>query len=133
MSFTLTLAVADLFRTAAFYGETLLLPTEWLHLGGSSPAGLLLRQGDATVVFRPTAVLAAQHPLLFDSLERHPRGLGLMLEFTIGPWRQMLRQLERQDMPLLYELEDDEFDRREIWLHDPDGYLLVLQHEGATS
>jgi catechol 2,3-dioxygenase-like lactoylglutathione lyase family enzyme len=131
MSFTLTLAVADLSRTAAFYGEILLLPLEWLHIGGTSPAGLLLRQGDATVLFRQTAVLAARHPLQFDCLDRHPRGLGMLLEFTIAPWKQVLRQLDRQQVPLLYELEDDEFDRRELWLHDPDGYLLVLQHEGG--
>jgi catechol 2,3-dioxygenase-like lactoylglutathione lyase family enzyme len=131
MSFTLTLAVSELSRTAAFYGDILLLPMEWLHLGGSAPSGLLLRQGDVTLLFRPTNVLAARHPPLFDSLDRHPRGLGVLLEFTIAPWRQVLRHLDRQQVPLLYELQDDEFDRREIWLHDPDGYLLVLQHEGA--
>jgi catechol 2,3-dioxygenase-like lactoylglutathione lyase family enzyme len=130
MSFTLTLAVTELSRTASFYGETLLLPIDWLHIGGSGPAGLLLRQGDATLLFRQTVMLAVRHPPLFDNLNRHPKGLGLLLEFTIGPWRQVLRQLERQQVPLLYELEDDEFGRRELWLHDPDGYLLVLQHEG---
>jgi hypothetical protein len=132
MSFTLTLAVADLSRTAFFYSEILLLPSEWLHIGGPTPAGLLLRQGDATILFRPTEALAARHPPLFDSLDRHPRGLGVLLEFTIAPWQEVLRRLDRRQVPLLYELEDDEFDRRELWLHDPDGYLLVLQHEGAT-
>jgi catechol 2,3-dioxygenase-like lactoylglutathione lyase family enzyme len=130
MSFTLTLAVADLDRSAAFYGEVLLLPLEWLHLGGSAPAGLLLRQGAATILFRSMTVLAARHPPLFDSLDRHPRGLGVLLELGIARWQEVLRQLERQQIPLLYELEDDEFHRRELWLHDPDGYLLALQHEG---
>lgn len=129
MSFTLSLAVADLDRSASFYGEILLLPLEWLHLGGAAPGGLLLRQGDATVLFRQMAVLAARHPPLFDSLDRHPRGLGVLLELAIEPWKEVLRRLERQQIPLLYELEDDEFHRRELWLHDPDGYLLALQYE----
>jgi hypothetical protein len=106
---------------------------EWLRLGGSGPAGILLRQGDATILLRPTTDLVARHPPLFDSLNRHPRGLGVLLEFTIDPWAEVLRRLERRQIPLLYELEDDEFDRRELWLHDPDGYLLVLQHEGVVA
>jgi catechol 2,3-dioxygenase-like lactoylglutathione lyase family enzyme len=129
MAFTLTLAVTDLRHSAHFYGEILLLPVEWLHIGGTAPAGLLLRQGDATILFRSKTVLAARHPPLFDSLERHPRGLGVVLELVIEPWQEVLRRLERQQIPLLYELEDDEFGRRELWLHDPDGYLLALQHE----
>jgi len=37
--------------------------------------------------------------------------------------------IDRYDWPVVYELVDDEHRRREVWLQDPDGYLLVLNEE----
>lgn len=123
---TVTLAVADLERTQRFYGDLLGLPIErFVPLPGHPPL-LLLRRGHASLLFRETAVFAALHPALFQNLERHPRGTGVMLELTVPDLRPLLRRIEKLAWPLLYEIEDGEFDRREIWLHDPDGYLLVF-------
>ena len=55
-----------------------------------------------------------------------PRGVGLFLELTLPDLSPARHRLARRGWRLLYELEDAEFDREEIWLHDPDGYLLVL-------
>lgn len=132
MNFTLTLGVNDLDRTAAFYGEILRLPVETFVPAAGHPPLLILRQGDATVLFRPLEVLEASHPALFQNLSRHPLGIGMTLEFTLADLKPILRTIHRRQLHLLYELEDDEFDRREIWLHDPDGYLVVLCQESGA-
>jgi catechol 2,3-dioxygenase-like lactoylglutathione lyase family enzyme len=129
MSFTLTLAVRDLEKTAEFYREVLELPVEWLLPAPQHPPVLLLLQGDAVILFRETAVLEARHPALFQHLHRLPLGQGMTVEFTVGNLRPLLRNIARLRLHTLYELEDEEFGRREVWLHDPDGYLVVLHQE----
>jgi catechol 2,3-dioxygenase-like lactoylglutathione lyase family enzyme len=129
---TLTLGVHDLDRTAAFYGDILQLPTErFVPAAGHQPL-LILRRGDATILFRELETLEAQHPALFQSLHRHPLGIGMTLEFTVADLRPVLRAVDRLQLHLLYELEDDEFGRHEIWLHDPDGYLVILCQEDTA-
>lgn len=130
MSLMLTLAVADLERTATFYRTIVGLAPQPLTGVGGAPAGLLLRRGDAVVLFRETARQQALHPALFDHYQRHPHGVGLTLELTLPDLRPVLRAIDRHGLHPLYELEDDEHRRREVWLHDPDGYLLVLCEEG---
>lgn len=125
-SLTLTLAVADLDSTETFYGATLGLAMERFHPLPGSPPLLLLRRGDAALLFRESVVLEALHPALLQNLERHPKGVGASLELQVADLGPVRRRLERLAWPILYELEDSEFERREVWVHDPDGYLLVL-------
>lgn len=131
MPLTLTLGVNDLDRTATFYGEILRLPIERLVPAPGHAPLLILHRGDATVLFRPLEVLEASHPALFQHFSRHPLGVGMTLDFTVADLKPILRAVDRHRLHLLYELEDDEFDRREIWLHDPDGYLVILCQESA--
>jgi catechol 2,3-dioxygenase-like lactoylglutathione lyase family enzyme len=132
MNLTLNLGVADLDRTAAFYNDILQLATErFLPAPGHRPL-LMLRRGDATILFRELEALEAQHPALFQNLNRHPLGVGMTLEFTVADLRPVLRAVTRRQLHLLYELEDEEFDRHEIWLHDPDGYLVILCRESGN-
>ncbi len=129
MNFTLTLAVSDLERTELFYGELLELEIErFVPLPGHPPV-LLLGHGDATILFREVSTLEALHPALFQNLERHPRGVGVTLELTVEELGPILKRIARRQMHTLYELEDEEFQRREVWLHDPDGYLVILSEE----
>lgn len=129
MNLTLTLGVNNLDQTAAFYGDLLRLPIErFLPAAGHQPV-LLLRRGDASILFRQLESLEAQHPALFQDLDRHPLGVGVTLEFTLADLGPILRAVDRLQLHLLYELEDDEFGRHEIWLHDPDGYLVILCQE----
>jgi catechol 2,3-dioxygenase-like lactoylglutathione lyase family enzyme len=131
MNFTLTLAISDLERTTVFYGEILELAIERFVPVPGHPPVLLLGHGEATVLFRETAALEERHPALFQNLERHPRGVGVTLEFTVEALKPILKNIARRQLHTLYELEDDEFNRREVWLHDPDGYLVVLSEESC--
>lgn len=133
MNFTLTLAVSDLERTTDFYGELLGLPIERFVPLPEHPSVLLLGNGDATILFRETAALEALHPALFQNLERHPRGVGVTLEFTFRELQLIQKKIDRRQLHVLYELEDDEFSRHEVWLHDPDGYLVILSEEPDES
>ena len=128
MSLTLTLAVADLERTAAFYALLGLAPERFVPLPGHAPV-LLLAQGDAAILFREGHALATRHPTVFQDFDRQPRGIGTVLEFSVADISGALRAIERHRIVPCYELEDDEFRRREVWLHDPDGYLVVLAEE----
>ncbi len=132
MSLSLTLAVDDLDRTERFYRDVLHFAVQRLVPAQGRPPVLLLREGDATILFREKEVLEAVHPAAFQHLDRHQRGTGMTIEFTVGDLRPVSRSLFRREWPVLYELEDDEHNRRELWLHDPDGYVLVLMEEGGA-
>ena len=129
MNLTLTLAVRDLELTAEFYGDILLMPIERFVPAPGHPAVLLLPTGGAAVLFRESESLEATHPALFQNLDRHPKGVGVTLEFSLKELGPLLKNIDRRGLHLLYELEDEEFGRREVWLHDPDGYLLILSEE----
>lgn len=131
MNLMLTLAVCNLEQTAVFYREILQQDLEHFSPAPGHPPLLILRRGDAAILFRQTADLESSHPALFQNLERHPRGVGLLLELSVPRLAPIRRQIDRHGLHLLYELEDDEFHRHELWLHDPDGYLVALCAEGA--
>ncbi len=126
MGFTLTLAVNDLERTETFYREILGLRLQRLEPGESFPPLLMLPQGDAVILFRQSRHLEASHPALFQNIDRHAKGVGMTLELAIPDLEATGRAIRRHRLHLLYELEDDEHEHREFWLHDPDGYLLIL-------
>ncbi|GAB4171873.1 MAG: VOC family protein [Geothermobacteraceae bacterium] len=126
LGLVLTLAVDDLVKTAHFYREILGLKLHRIEPGRGFPALLLLRRGDAAILFRGTEHLEASHPALFEHIERHPRGVGVTIDLEVPDLERVVRAIDRHGLHLLYELDDQEHGRREIWLHDPDGYLLVL-------
>jgi len=126
MSLTLALTVRDLEVTEAFYRDLLQRRVQRFTPTGFAPV-LLLRDGDATMTFRSVDVTQDLHPGLFQDLDRQPFGIGVRLEFVVTDLDAISRQLLRRQVPILYELEDAEHARRELWLHDPDGYLVVLE------
>jgi catechol 2,3-dioxygenase-like lactoylglutathione lyase family enzyme len=129
MDLTLTLAVRNLDLTAEFYGDILQMTIERFVPAPEHPSVLLLSCGDAAVVFRETETLEATHPALFQNLDRHPKGVGVTLEFSLKSLRPLAKNVDRRGLHVLYELEDEEFGRRELWVHDPDGYLIILAEE----
>lgn len=129
MSLTLTLAVTDLDRTEEFYRDWLRQPIERLSPLADQRPVLLLLLGETAVLFRQDTALAAMHPALFQHLDRHPKGVGISLELDYTDLAPINRTLDRHGYHLLYELQDDEHQRRELWLHDPDGYLLILTQD----
>lgn len=133
MDLTLTLAARDLDTTEFFYREILQLPIERFVPAEGHPPVLILGQGDFTILFRQQEVLEALHPAVFQHLERHPLGVGATLEFSVADLDPVQRAISRRQLHTLYELEDEEFDRREIWLHDPNGYLVILAQQGEDA
>lgn len=129
MSLTLTFAIADLDRTEEFYRDLLQQPIERLTPAAGYPPVLLLLFGESAVLFRHSAALEASHPVLFQNLDRHAKGVGISLELNYTDLAPVSRNLDRKEHHLLYELRDDEHHRRELWLHDPDGYLLILTQD----
>jgi catechol 2,3-dioxygenase-like lactoylglutathione lyase family enzyme len=129
MDLTLTLAVRNLDLTAEFYGDILQMTIDRFVPAPGHPSVLLLSCGDAAVVFRETETLEATHPALFQNLDRHPKGVGVTLEFSLKSLRPLAKNIDRRGLHVLYELEDEEFGRRELWVHDPDGYLVILAEE----
>jgi len=132
MSLTLTLAVADIERTADFYREILHQDLEFFTPLPGHPPILLLHRAEATILFRQDAALEALHPALFQNLDRHPRGIGTVLELSTADLSPTLRAIDRNNLHTLYEIDDAEHRRREIWIHDPDGYLIVVSEEAAA-
>ncbi|MBN2646092.1 MAG: VOC family protein [Desulfuromonadaceae bacterium] len=133
MSFLLTLAVENINRSEYFYRQILGLSLERLPGRDAGGDSLLLRQGDAAILLRAAEVLEARHPVAFQHLSRQNRGVGVSLDFSVADLKSIHRALERHQHTILYELEDEEHDFRELWCYDPDHYLIILSQTQTRS
>jgi len=129
MQLNLTLAVVDLDKTEKFYRDILLLAPEFFHNSPAENSYLVLFVGKIKVVFQRLQEMEAQHPVLLQNLTRVPLGVGVQLEMSCNDLDVIYSMVNHYHWPIAYELEDREHHRRELWLHDPDGYLLVLNEE----
>ncbi len=126
MSLNITLAVADINRSEHFYRDLLSLRVErFVAAPGAEPV-LLIDTDGATVVLCASAVLQRQYPTIYRDLEYHPHGVGVSIEFVVASLDVCQRALERGGYSWLHKCEDHEHQMQELWLHDPDGYLVVL-------
>ncbi len=131
MSFLLTLAVNDLARSDFFYRHILDFPVERFGPTAEAPEALIIRQNNIAIVLRPASVLRQSHPAAFEHLGRTQFGVGVSLDFGVDNLKGIARNLQKHMIPTLYELEDQEHNRSEIWLYDPSGYLITLCQEHA--
>ncbi len=129
MQLNLTLAVADLKNTEWFYREVLLLSPELVKNSNAKDRYLILSVEQMKIVFQPLPAMEAQHPVLLQNLTRDPLGVGVQLEMSCHNLTDIYRLVNHYHWPICYELEDYEHHRRELWLQDPDGYMLVLNEE----
>ena len=129
MHLNISLAATDLEMTAYFYREILQLPVESVADSHGDARYLLLSMDNIKVVFQQRDDMEALHPALFQNLSRDIAGVGLRLELDCPDLADVYRRVKRDRWPIAYELEDQEHRRRELWLHDPDGYLVVLNEE----
>ncbi len=128
MRLNLTLGAHDLEQTLLFYREILnLRPVR--HQEGTGLEFVLVDFANLRVVFVPLEQLQQQHPVLLQNFDRHHLGTGVQLEMNCPDLDPVMQALGRYDWPVAYELEDDEHRRRELWVNDPDGYLIVLNEE----
>ena len=132
MDFSLTLGVANLEKTESFYRELLAMSPEHIHDPRGETVCLLLSCGSQRITFLPLPVMERQHPALLQNLSRSPLGVGMQLEFSCDCLDEVIRRAKQRRWPIAYELEDCEHGRRELWLHDPDGYLVILNEELGT-
>ncbi|MCD6527849.1 MAG: hypothetical protein J7K75_12740 [Desulfuromonas sp.] len=126
MSLILTLAIDNLDRSEFFYRSLLGLSVERFRPKDSNHELLLLNQGDATVLLREADLLEAQHPAAFQHLQRQPRGVGFSLDFQVDNLKAICSSLGKHQLCTLYELDDRQHGISELWLYDPDNYLIIL-------
>ena len=129
MLLNLTLAATDLEKTAIFYRKVLLLSPELIQPPALENSFLRLFFGKVRVVFQSRKEMEARHPALLQNLTRDSFGVGVQLELSYDNLDDVYRMIKYYDWPIAYELDDQEHRRRELWLHDPDGYLLVLNED----
>lgn len=125
MKLNLTLAVNDLDLSRQFYQDLLGLNIAPFLEDGFFIGSFL----NIKVVFQALARLEQRHPAFLQHLERSPLGAGVQFELEGCDLDAVERRLDRCGWPIVYELDDREHGRREIWVQDPDGYVVVLNEE----
>jgi len=134
MSLIITLAVDDISRSAHFYRDLLQLPTQYHSMQDNHEEMLLIPQGDTTLLLRQVSAVEAEHPAALQHLQRQTRGVGISLDFKIDNLDIIIRTLEQNKVATLHELDDQQHGIRELWLYDPDHYLIILtQTSGDNS
>jgi len=131
MGFILTLGVTDIERSDFFYRHILGFRVERFRPAAKRAENLIIRENNANIVMRPAATMRESHPAAFEHLGRTPFGAGVSLDFRVENLSTIGRNIKKHMLPTLYELEDAQLKRREIWLYDPSGYLVTLCQEGT--
>jgi catechol 2,3-dioxygenase-like lactoylglutathione lyase family enzyme len=128
MTLNLTIGVTDLDSSKVFYRDLLGLRvfSEPREQGGTF---LLVDCGNCMLALQPVTTLMATHPVLFQNFSRYQPGNGVQFELTCYNLETVMKRLEHHQWPIHYELDDQERGRRELWVQDPDGYLLILNQE----
>ena len=129
MPLSLILAAADLRKTEKFYREILLLSPEFIQHNHAGNRNLILFIGNLKIRFQSLPELESQHPAFLQNITRDPLGVGVRLEIDCTNLEEINRSIHYYHWPIIYELDDQEHQRKELWLQDPDGYLLVLTEQ----
>jgi catechol 2,3-dioxygenase-like lactoylglutathione lyase family enzyme len=133
MQLSLTLGATDLDMTYDFYRQLPGLRIRRLTDTRGAMTGLMVCTDNLRLVFQSLHSLEQQHPALFQHLSRTLLGAGIVLELESAELDAVYRAARHNNWPILYELDDREHQRRELWLQDPDGYLLAVNEESRSA
>jgi catechol 2,3-dioxygenase-like lactoylglutathione lyase family enzyme len=133
MQLSLTLGATDLEMTYDFYRQLPNLRVQRLTDSRGAVSALMVATANLRLVFQSLHSLEQQHPALLQHLSRTHLGAGVVLEFECPDLDAVYRTARHNDWPVLYELEDQEHQRRELWLQDPSGYLLAFNEEPGSA
>ncbi len=133
MQLSLSFAAINLDTTHDFYRQLPGLTVRRLTDSRGTLTALMICTDNLRLVFQPLDRLEQQHPALFQHLSRTLLGAGVVLELECNELDAVHRTAHRNNWPVLYELDDREHLRRELWLQDPNGYLLALNEEPAAA
>lgn len=133
LCFNLNVAVANLGVTEAFYSGILDLPIRRPYSGSGSPDHLLLGMGGCTVVFIEDESLVRMNPATAQTLAAFPKGVGVMFRFDVVDLVGICDALTDEGLEIAYYHEDPVSRGKELWVYDPDGYLIVLEESHLVS
>jgi catechol 2,3-dioxygenase-like lactoylglutathione lyase family enzyme len=129
----MTFAAIDLDTTYDFYRHLPGLSVKRLTDSRGTVTALLICSDNLRLVFQSLHSLEQHHPALFQHLSRTLLGAGVVLELECSELDDVYRAARYHNWPILYELDDREHQRRELWLQDPNGYLLAVNEEPAAA
>lgn len=124
---SIQLSVADLDSTEAFYSGLLDLPVQRALTVPGAPEHLVLDLGKCQMIFVVDSEVAERHPILQARLETFPRGVGMTLHLMVEGIEEIHKAILAEELEVLYPLELKPYGAWELWLFDPDGYLVVLE------
>ena len=124
---SIQLSVADLDSTEAFYCGIVDLPVQRAITAPGAPEHLVLDLGASRVIFVVDSEVAERHPVLQARLETFPRGVGMTLHLEVEGIDEIYKAILAEQLEVFYPLELKPYGAWELWVFDPDGYLLVLE------
>ena len=130
MKVSLQLAVADLAATEAFYGGILELPVQRVLTSVGAPELLALQLDGGELLFVEEEAVVRNHPILEERLTSFPKGVGMTLNLAVQGLESIYDAILEEELEVLYPLEVKPYGMKELWVFDPDGYLVVLTESG---
>lgn len=127
--FSIQLAVSDVGTTEAFYAGILEVDVERALTVPGAPEHLVIRQNGCTIIFVDEADVVHAHPVLEERLGSYPKGVGMTLHFVVSDLEGIYDAVMEEGIEVLYPLQRTPYGTKELWVFDPDGYLLVLEEK----
>jgi uncharacterized glyoxalase superfamily protein PhnB len=121
------LSVVDLSTTEAFYAGVLELPIRRALTVPGAPEHLELKTDGWQLIFVEEATVIRAHPVLEERYAMFPRGVGATLHFRVSDIDGIYDAIMDEEMEVLYHLEEQPYGVKDLWVFDPDGYLVVLE------
>ncbi|OYT26131.1 MAG: glyoxalase [Candidatus Altiarchaeales archaeon ex4484_96] len=125
---SLQFTVKDLDRTYQFYRNVLGFYIERV-LEEESFDYLLLKKDGYELIFESEEAVRKLHPKLSDKWGDGVRGCGVALNFVVCNLYEIYGRLRAHNITILYDIAEKHYGMREVWLFDPDNYLIVLSEQ----
>lgn len=124
---TIQLAVSSLAASVAFYGGILELPIRQVVTAEGAPEHFTISTDGMEIVFVEDAAVVREHPALEERLSLFPKGIGMTIHVRVSNIEEISDAIMEEGLPIFYPLSKHPFGIKELWCHDPDGYLVVVE------
>ncbi len=116
--------VRDLNKTFDFYSNVLGFEIEKVSTEDEFDF-LIMQQSDHEIMFEQESVVKKLHPKISDGW-KGKKGSGVVLNFIVDNIYEIYGRVKAHNVKVLYDIADKHYGMREVWIYDPDDYLIVI-------
>ena len=117
--------VKDLNKTYDFYRNVLGFDIDKVSNEDDFDFIIMKRDG-FELIFEQESVVLQLHPKISEEWGKGKKGSGVALNFVVDNLYEIYGRIRANKVKIIYDIAEKHYGMREVWIYDPDKYLLVL-------